>query len=371
MPIPLPSLVNSFQVDPSNFVAGRGACAAPVAVVLHSQQFTPGELIARMCRENTAFHGPHTSFHFALDPNSNWAAKFVNEADTAISFSTETPPVLPAGCNTSTPDQRTINIVINWPSLMPGEKCPAHITSNLSLLCELLAHIFTANNIVPDASTLLIAVNELPGLDLTALLQCVKNYIAAPPLQITDRACFPSHITTQDMALPVAVWDGNCLREVTRLGEKEYCDYTAQVVTVDGGKLLSATLGDKTYIAPNGGIDETNVIAIRNWLNSLVVAPATFNVSYGFSGDVASLTITLTTSDKVLAALVFSNTTVAPTQSNCVTLPAQVPITVQDVLAQVSITYSAGVISANGVHVVTGTPIYDSNNVLLGYAMPI
>lgn len=173
------------------------------------------------------------------------------------------------------------------------------------------------------------------------------------------------------MALPVAVWDGNCLREVTRLGEKEYCDYTAQVVTVDGGKLLSATLGDKTYIAPNGGIDETNVIAIRNWLNSLVVAPATFNVSYGFSGDVASLTITLTTSDKVLAALVFSNTTVAPTQSNCVTLPAQVPITVQDVLAQVSITYSAGVISANGVHVVTGTPIYDSNNVLLGYAMPI
>lgn len=370
MPIPLPKNTQSYQVNPNNYIVGRGSCPDPLAVVLHGQPFDPGEIIAGMCRDESAFHSPHTSFHYVVKPNANWVAQFVKEEDTAIAISNETPPVLPTGCTGSTPDQKTINVLVDWPLLIPNQTCPPDVKENTALLCSLLASVFANNGITPGVDTLLIATKELPGLDVAALIQCVKNTIATPPASVDDRACLPPHLTTQDMASPLAVWDGNCLREATKLGTDQYCDYSVGVSAVDDVKLLSVTLGNKTYIAPNGGIAMNDVLAIRAWLNSLTSAPASWNVAYGFTGNDAQLVVQLLTSNKVLSAMVFSNATITPAESNCVDLPAQVPITLNDVTPPV-ITYEHGVFKVNGVVLVTGVLSTNSNGNHLGYLLPL
>lgn len=340
MSIPLPPNTQNYQVNPANYVAGRGSCPAPLAIVLHGQPFDPGEVIAKMCRDVSSFHrdvssfqSPHESFHYAIKPSINWMGAFVPVADTAIAIASEVPPTLPAGCTGSTPDQKTINVLVDWSTIVPILQCPPK-SPDFSALCVFLASIFSQNNIVPSAETLLVATKELAGLDLPALLQCVKNYIAAPPATLEDRACLPPHLTTQNTAASVVVWEGNCLREATKTGTSTYCTYTAQIEAVDDGKLLSVTIGDKTYIAPNGGIAVNDVLAIRAWLNGLVVAPAYWNVTYGFNNNVAQLTLVLLMSNKPATAIVFSNATITPVESDCVELPAQIPVTLSDVLAQ-------------------------------------
>lgn len=370
MTTPITNL-QSYAVNPANYQTGRGGCTLQ-AVVLHGSPFEPGDEISLMCRQASAIQHPHQSFHLVVKPSISWAGDFVPMADTAFALSGETnPPGFTPVCPPpGTPDNETYNVLVDWPNLLPDQNCPPVYTSNLAYLCAVLAPKFVEMGIEPSETTLLIAAGELPGLDYSALLACLIEAYNAPVPGVVNRACLPPHPLTTNQTLPLVAWDGNCLAEITHPALVEACDYLATVNVTEGGKVTSVTIGGHVYYATGGGILETDVNAIRTWLNGLGVG--TFGVAYAFGvGGTATLTISLIQSVKPFTSVLATGGAVTPVQSNCNMVNAQVPVTVQDALAQLSITYASGIISVNGVPLVTGTAIYDMGGTLLGYAMPV
>lgn len=199
MPIAPEPVLSQFPVKPTNFIPGRGPCAAPVAVVLHGGQFALGEIDAFACRNHQSVRA-HQSFHYAVDGNS--IHSYVGLDDTAIAFyTTELNPTGLTPCPGGTLDQSTVNILVNWPKVVSLDDCPENFFPDCTALCHLLAHVFTTLNIVPSLSTLYVAVGELPGLDLVELLACVNEVIdnltdpPAGPLTCDDLADCPAIVS--------------------------------------------------------------------------------------------------------------------------------------------------------------------------------
>lgn len=179
MPIVTPPIMTRLKVKQSNFVAGRGPCAAPVAVVLHGGQFTVGEIDAMHCRTNNTPHA-HQSFHFAVDAQVVHA--YVGLDDTALAFNgAEAAPAGLTPCPGGSPDQSTINILVNWPKSIADDDCALVNLPDCAALCQLLAYLFNEIGVVPSAATLLAATGELPSLDIAELLTCVNATIANAP----------------------------------------------------------------------------------------------------------------------------------------------------------------------------------------------
>lgn len=161
-----------YDIDETNFTPGRGACAAPNAVVLHAVRTSVAEAADIYCREARQPAAAHQSMHVIVDAQQ--AAQFVDYADTAKAFNgVEAVPAGLVPCGTA--DEGTINVGINWPSQAIKDLCNPLQSPNTSWLCKVLAGVFTANSLTPSTATLFAAVGELPDLDITKLIECVTK----------------------------------------------------------------------------------------------------------------------------------------------------------------------------------------------------
>lgn len=201
------------------FTVGRD-CAGPLAVVLHQIDTDIGILDQQMekCYRPRRITSPgcHTSFHYGISGNC-YFHQYVDIADTAWGFGVQTPacpvpPCPPTECESCTgltveqynPDMDGNPPVL--PALVAGADGTAncgviHVAvsnifqrpGNIGACCDpnpqayncivqSLAEIFTAAELVPTQTTLLVHCGELVCLDIDQLvLDVIEAQIIVPP----------------------------------------------------------------------------------------------------------------------------------------------------------------------------------------------
>lgn len=254
-------------MDSQLFTLGRAGCAAPLAIVLHEYRSGIEMLDAEMDRcprpRPAQSPGCHTSFHYGIDACT--VHQYVQATDTAWGFGV-TPPSCPAPqcppdeCESCTgltvaqynPDLNGVAPVL--PAFVAGpdgtaNSCVLHVAitgsatdsygcckflsepKTYACVVKSMAAIFTANGLIPDASTLLVHCGELPCLDITQFINDIITVMNAPVPGPYPCNCTATSVTINAVQEVLAQFGSSPIPATTALGD----DLLFHPITGGGG----------------------------------------------------------------------------------------------------------------------------------------
>lgn len=307
----------NIETNAANYAVGRNGCA-PLAIYLHCTDKTSAQLLGEACRPIG------TSFHYSV--HANLVYQYVKDSDTALTFKAAANPAIagkPVGC---TDNQSSINVAIECN--VTGDNCGVQVGGWSSQLIakvgELVCKIASANGLNPSLVNVLSDSLDIPVSQILAKAVSCNN----PTL---DGACLKPHESVIGAALPLAMWQGNCLVEGEINGVVSECDYTSTVpFSSNLDSITSVTVGGATYSPPTP-ILLTTPVQLLSWLNSLGLGA--WNVNYVSMTLPGSVQIRLLASSSAATSVTHSGGITGFTSSNCVNASGLVPVTFDSILA--------------------------------------